>query len=44
MIGRDKRRHVRPAREGPFDGRGGNNMLVIAGGILAGAVIADVLF
>jgi hypothetical protein len=44
MIGRDKRRHVRPAREGPFDGRGGNNMLVIAGGILAGADITDVLF
>ena len=44
MIGRDKRRRVRLAREGPFDGRGGNNMLVIAGGILAGAFIADVLF
>ena len=43
-IGRDKRRHVRPAREGPFGGRGGNNMLGMAGGILAGAVIADMLF
>jgi hypothetical protein len=44
MIDRDKRRHVRPVREGPFVGRGVNDMLGMAGGILARAFIADMLF
>ena len=43
-IGRDKRIYVRPVREGSFGGRGGNDMLGMAGGILAGAFIADMLF
>jgi hypothetical protein len=42
-IGRDKRRHVRPARQG-FGGGGGNNLMGMAGGIMAGAFIADMLF
>jgi hypothetical protein len=43
MIDRDKRRHVRLASEGPFGGRGGNDMLGMTDGILAGAgaVIMD---
>jgi len=43
MIGRDKRRHVRPARQG-FGGGGRNDLLGMAGGIMAGAFIADMLF
>jgi hypothetical protein len=42
-IGRDKRRHVRPARQG-LGGGGRNDMFAMAGGIMAGAIIADMFF
>ncbi|KAL3822335.1 hypothetical protein ACHAXA_002650 [Cyclostephanos tholiformis] len=42
-IGRDKRRHIRPARQG-FGVGGRNDIFGMAGGIIAGAIIADMLF
>jgi len=45
-IGREKRRHVKPGRQGFMGGGGGggNNALQMVGGIMAGAFIADMLF
>lgn len=45
-IGREKRRHVKPGRQGFMGGGGGggNNAMQMVGGLMAGAFIADMLF
>jgi uncharacterized protein YcnI len=46
-IGREKRRHVKPGRQGFMGGGGGGggyNTMQMVGGIMAGAFIADMLF
>lgn len=42
-VGRQKRRHVRPARRG-FGGGGGNNIFGMAGAAVGAALLADALF
>jgi hypothetical protein len=42
MVGREKRRHVKPARQGM--GGGGNNMFALGAAAVGAALFADALF
>lgn len=43
MVGREKKRHIRPARQG-FGGGGGNNMFALGAAAVGAALFADAFF